>query len=97
MIQIMHEALEWTKNHCNETKKKYETLKGYDSFMDLVEAYVAGAQYIQNELAKLKQTLSENITKQAVELEPGLTVVQNEDVVRVYEEMCKQIDEIIKL
>lgn len=93
----MHEALEWTESHCNETKKKYEMLKGYDSFLDLVEAYVAGAQYIQNELAKLKQTLSEKITNQAVELEPGLTVVQNEEVVRVYEEMCKQIDEIIKL
>lgn len=96
----MHEALEWTENHCNETKKKYEMLKGYDSFMDLVQAYVAGAQYIQNELAKMKARLREKSLENAAETDctnPELICVTNPDVFAAYDEAIKLIDEIIKL
>lgn len=99
MIQIMHEALNWTENHCNETKKKYDMLKGYDSFMDLVDAYVAGAQYIQNELEKARKklrekSLEENVVETA---EQGLVAIKNESAFAAYEEAIKMIDEILKL
>ena len=99
MIQIIHEALNWTENHCNETKKKYDMLKGYDSFMDLVDAYVAGAQYIQNELEKAKaklreKSLVENVDENA---EQGLVAIKNESAFEAYEEGIKMIDEILKL
>lgn len=99
MIVVLHEALEWTENHCNETKKKYEMLKGYDSFMDLVKAYVAGAEYIQNELAKVKNKLREKqLTQSETDCtEPNLICVQNADVFAAYDEAIKMIDEIIKL
>lgn len=99
MIQIIHEALNWTENHCNETKKKYDMLKGYDSFMDLVDAYVAGAQYIQNELEKAKAKLREkSLEENVVETtEQGLVAIKNESAFEAYEEGIKMIDEILKL
>ena len=99
MIQIIHEALNWTENHCNETKKKYDMLKGYDSFMDLVDAYVAGAQYIQNELEKAKAKLREKSLEENVEetAEQGLVAIKNESAFEAYEEAIKMIDEILNL
>lgn len=96
----MRNGLEWADEHCKQTKEKYETLKGYDTIMDLVEAYVAGAQYVQSKLEKAKQLLREKSIETATEsdcTEPNMVIIRNEDVFAAYDEAIKLIDEIIKL
>lgn len=99
MIQLMHNGLEWADEHCKQTKEKYGTLKGYDTIMDLVEAYVAGAQYVQSQLKNVKAKLRENSLKEDTieSVEQGLVKIKNEDVFNTYNEAIKLIDEIIKL
>ena len=99
MIVVTHEALQWAENHCKETQAKYDMLKGYDTIFDLVVAYQEGAQFIQNELAKVKDKLREKQLSQSETdcTEPNLICVQNADVFAAYDEAIKMIDEIINL
>lgn len=99
MIVVLHEALEWSENHCKATKEKYPELKGFDTIVDLVVAYQEGAKYIQNELAKVKAKLREKqLTQSETDCtEPNLICVQNADVFVAYDEAIRLIDEIIKL
>ena len=99
MIVIMHEACVWSEKHCKETQEKYETLKGFDTIIDLVEAYRNGAEFVQNELKKVKERLREKQLSNADTdcTEPDLICVQNAEVFAAYDEAIKLINNILEL
>lgn len=101
MIVTTHEGLQWAQNYCNEIKERYPQLEPPKPVMvmDLTIAYQNGAQFIQDELKKVKYKLREKSLQETKEseIEPGLTVIKNEDVFRAYEEASKLIDEILTL
>ena len=98
MIVVTHEALQWADNHCKETTEKYELLKGYDTIFDLVDAYQAGAKFIQDELKKVRIKLRDRqmATTETDETEQ-LTTIKNEELFAAYEEAIRQIDNILGL
>ena len=101
MIVTTHEGLQWAQNYCNEIKEKFPELEAPKPIMvmDLTIAYQNGAQFIQNELAKVKDKLREKQLSQSETdcTEPNLICVQNADVFAAYDEAIKMIDEIINL
>lgn len=99
MIVVTHEALQWAENHCKETTEKYDMLKGYDSFFDLVVAYQAGAQFIQAELEKVVAQLREkSLEENTIEdVEQGIVAIKNESVFKAYEDAINKIKNIQKL
>lgn len=104
MIVTTHEGLQWAQNYCNEINEKFPELKEQKTpnaikVMDLTIAYQNGAQFIQNELKKVKDKLREKQLSQSETdcTEPNLICVQNADVFAAYDEAIKMIDEIINL
>lgn len=96
MIVVTHEGLQWAENHCKETTEKYELLKGYDTIFDLVVAYQAGANFIQDELKKVRMKLRDKQMATTEETEQ-LTTIKNEELFAAYEEAIRQIDNILEL
>jgi hypothetical protein len=105
MLSVTNEGMQWARNYCKEIKEKYPLMQEHKTpegikVMELAFAYQTGAQYIQNELAKVKARLREKSLENAAETDctnPELICVKNQDVFAAYEEAIKQIDEIITL
>lgn len=100
MIVTTHEGLQWAQNYCKEIKEKFPELEALKPIMvmDLTIAFQNGAQFIQDELKKVRMKLRDKqmATTETDETEQ-LTTIKNEEMFAAYEEAIRQIDNILEL
>lgn len=100
MIVTTHEGLQWAQNYCKEIREKFPELEAPKQIMvlDLTIAYQKGAQFIQDELKKVRMKLRDKqmATTETEETEQ-LTTIKNEELFAAYEEAIRQIDNILEL